>query len=161
MLLLRADDDLLFTCHATGTNRWDLPKGLLDPGESPRDAAVREATEEAGLRLPAADLLDLGVHDYLPAKALHLFALHVAPAAFDAARCRCTSMFPDRRTGRPVPEADGYAWQRLDALDRWCGKNLSRVLRGIDWARVRGLPVTETIGVLDGPSTLPHNGLGP
>ena len=43
----------IFVCHTTGAGRWDLPKGLADDGEAPRDAAVREAWEEAGLLLPA------------------------------------------------------------------------------------------------------------
>ena len=30
-------------------NRWTLPKGHVEPGESPRESARREATEEAGL----------------------------------------------------------------------------------------------------------------
>ena len=30
--------------------RWILPKGWVDEGERPRDAAIREAEEEAGLR---------------------------------------------------------------------------------------------------------------
>src|SRR5260221_13011491 len=29
--------------------RWQLPKGLIDSGESPEDAAVREVREEAGI----------------------------------------------------------------------------------------------------------------
>jgi phosphohistidine phosphatase len=29
--------------------RWILPKGSIDEGEQPRDAAIREAEEEAGL----------------------------------------------------------------------------------------------------------------
>jgi 8-oxo-dGTP pyrophosphatase MutT (NUDIX family) len=29
--------------------RWQLPKGLVDPGEKPEAAAVREAREEAGV----------------------------------------------------------------------------------------------------------------
>ena len=28
---------------------WDFPKGVVDPGEDPMDAAKREATEETGL----------------------------------------------------------------------------------------------------------------
>lgn len=31
-------------------NRWTLPKGHVEPGESPRQSAQREASEEAGLK---------------------------------------------------------------------------------------------------------------
>ncbi len=30
-------------------HNWDFPKGLIEPGEAPLEAAVREAKEEAGL----------------------------------------------------------------------------------------------------------------
>jgi 8-oxo-dGTP pyrophosphatase MutT (NUDIX family) len=32
-----------------GTERWQLPKGLVDPGESPDVTAQREVREEAGI----------------------------------------------------------------------------------------------------------------
>jgi len=35
--------------------RWGLPKGHLNPGETTRDAALREAFEEAGIRGTAKD----------------------------------------------------------------------------------------------------------
>jgi 8-oxo-dGTP pyrophosphatase MutT (NUDIX family) len=33
----------------SGGKRWIVPKGSIDAGEGPRDAAIREAEEEAGL----------------------------------------------------------------------------------------------------------------
>lgn len=36
---------------------WDMPKGKIDPGESPEEAAVREVNEETGLQH-----LELGAH---------------------------------------------------------------------------------------------------
>ena len=30
-------------------DRWQLPKGTIDPGESPQEAAVREVREEGGV----------------------------------------------------------------------------------------------------------------
>lgn len=35
--------------------RWGLPGGLLDPDESPADAAVRETLEETGLQIDLVD----------------------------------------------------------------------------------------------------------
>ncbi len=130
----------LFVCHTTGMSRWDLPKGIADAGEAPRDAAVREAWEESGLRLPADALVDLGEFAYLPAKRLHLFALRVADDAIALARCSCRSFFPHHRTGMPTPEADAWAWQPRTDLAAWCGKNMTRVLGALDWAAIEALP---------------------
>ena len=141
---LRGD---IFVCHATGTPRWDLPKGLGDPGEDPRDATVGEAWEEAGLRLPAEQLVDLGEFAYLPAKRLHLFALRVAPDGIDIDRCACRSFFPHRHTGRPTPEADAWAWKPLDDLASWCGKNMTRVLQSLDRGLIAALPEVDRVEV--------------
>lgn len=39
--------------------RWQLPKGLVDPGESPEIAAIREVREEAGLVAEIVEKLKL------------------------------------------------------------------------------------------------------
>ena len=33
-----------------GRKKWKIPKGFVDPGETPRQTALKEAWEEAGLR---------------------------------------------------------------------------------------------------------------
>lgn len=41
-----------------GQNRWQLPKGLVDPGEKPEITAVREAKEEAGVESEVVEHLE-------------------------------------------------------------------------------------------------------
>lgn len=45
-----------------GQDRWQLPKGTIDRGETPRDAAVREVREETGVH--GRILHDLGNISY-------------------------------------------------------------------------------------------------
>lgn len=62
--------------HEPQRGRWTLPAGRIEPGETPAQAAVREAFEETGLhvrirhealnvRLPAGDGREFDVHDFL------------------------------------------------------------------------------------------------
>ncbi len=39
-------------------NRWQLPKGMVEKGESPETAAVREAREEAGVSSEVVQLIE-------------------------------------------------------------------------------------------------------
>lgn len=41
-----------------GTNRWQLPKGTIDPGEKSADTAVREVFEETGAKAKVLEKID-------------------------------------------------------------------------------------------------------
>jgi 8-oxo-dGTP pyrophosphatase MutT (NUDIX family) len=38
--------------------RWQLPKGIIDPGETPEQAAIREVREEAGITCEIVEKID-------------------------------------------------------------------------------------------------------
>lgn len=45
---------------ATSAVLWELPAGLIEPGETPRAAATRELYEELGFNMPEAAFVELG-----------------------------------------------------------------------------------------------------
>jgi putative (di)nucleoside polyphosphate hydrolase len=123
------DGTRLLLGHATRSPRWDIPKGLLEAGESTAEAAARELREETGLSVPAEALIHLGTHKYLRDKDLALFAWF-PPEMPDPTTLRCTS-FLRLRDGSVVPEFDRFgifAWP--DAIER-VGKNLARILSSL------------------------------
>jgi 8-oxo-dGTP pyrophosphatase MutT (NUDIX family) len=123
----------LLLCHVTGTAKWDIPKGMQDPGETPLAAAQRELFEEAGIRFDAALFEDLGCFDYRRDKRLHLFLVR-APAEFDdLGHLSCTSYFPHQYTGEPTPEVDGYRWAARADIGRLCWPKMAERLRQLEW----------------------------
>jgi len=120
------DDAELLLCHVTGQDHWDLPKGGLDEGETPLQAALRETREETGLALDAAALLDLGRMPYRARKDLHLFATRLA--RIDPGLLSCESRFSDATTGARLPEMDGFGWFPFAEIPQLCSPKLVAVL---------------------------------
>lgn len=65
----------LLVLKANYKSYWCMPGGLLDEGESPRRAALRELHEEAGITLPDDGLLRFAMYVYRQSKTIvtHLF----------------------------------------------------------------------------------------
>jgi 8-oxo-dGTP diphosphatase len=58
-LLIDREARVLLAQQNYGNRRWALPGGLVEPGESPDEAAVREAHEETGLVVELEHLIAL------------------------------------------------------------------------------------------------------
>ena len=61
--LVRDESGRVLLCHPTYKDDWDLPGGVVEVRESPREAAAREVLEELGLPLPVRELV---LTDWLP-----------------------------------------------------------------------------------------------
>ena len=124
IIVVNAAHEVLL-CHATGTSHWDIPKGGMDPGETPLETALRETREESGLVFAAADVQELGGYRYRRNKSLHLFA--GLTERFDLARCRCSSHYADG-WGRMRPEMDAYEWTPFDRVRLRCARHMGELL---------------------------------
>ncbi|MFO0447903.1 MAG: bis(5'-nucleosyl)-tetraphosphatase [Pseudomonadota bacterium] len=105
---------------------WDLPKGRLEPGESPFEAAVRETREETGL----AGLEFAWGHEYVdtePYAGGKVVRYFVARTATEA-----VILAVNPALGRP--EHHEYRWLPLDTALALTVPRLQRVLR---WAAMQ------------------------
>lgn len=131
--LVRNPAGQLLLCHVTGTAKWDIPKGMQDPGESVLEAAMRELREEAGIAFDASRFVDLGLFDYRPDKRLQLFLVDAGDDLADLGQLSCCSFFPHPASGAATPEVDGYRWAGRGELARLCWPRMAARLLALDW----------------------------
>jgi ADP-ribose pyrophosphatase YjhB (NUDIX family) len=101
--------------------QWSIPWGIVDPGESPAAAALRETQEEGGIVAEIEGLL--GVQDLRREGWVALVFL-----------CRHVGGTPTSDGGIETDQAAYFSLAEMDALDEpfepWCEWLVRRVLRG-------------------------------
>ena len=120
------DGTRLLLGHTTRSPRWDIPKGVAEPGEAPRAAALRELAEETGLIAAPESLRDLGLRRYRPGKDLALFLWQPAILP-DPATLVCHSTFVTPR-GEVLPEFYRFGLFSWDGGLARVGKSMAAVL---------------------------------
>ena len=98
---------------------WSIPKGLVGPGESALNAAIREFAEETGQKLGIDEAIDLGTTVQRSGKLVHAWAVR---GDMDTSRATSNSVrmeFP-RGSGRFIefPEIDELRWCGTDEATR-------------------------------------------
>jgi 8-oxo-dGTP diphosphatase len=75
LVVLWHDDDCLLVFNRFRM-AWELPGGMIDPGESAREAAFRELVEESGQRPDGLDFAGVARVWYAPAQRLEHLAIY-------------------------------------------------------------------------------------
>ena len=114
----------LFVRQAKGhalAGQWSIPWGVVDPGESPESAALRETEEESGIVAEVEGLL--GFQNLAQAGWISLVFL-----------CRHASGLPRSDGGIETDLAAYFSLAEMDTFDEpfevWCEWLVRRVLRG-------------------------------
>lgn len=90
---------------------WTLPKGEIDPGETPLDAAYREFGEETGLVPPDGDPISLDAVVQLGGKIVRAWALEGDLDLADFRSNTFSMIWPSRsQVMQEFPEIDRVVW---------------------------------------------------
>jgi 8-oxo-dGTP pyrophosphatase MutT (NUDIX family) len=139
-------------------HRWLQPGGHLEPGESPWEAALREAQEETGLSL---------AHPAAGPRLIHV-DVHRAALGHTHLDLRYLVVGPDSDPAPPPgesPEARWFGWDEAARIADGALVGALRAARGQPEARPPGAPGDVAVGPPRAPSvgTGPrsrHNGVG-
>lgn len=134
-ILFFTKDSRLFMGRVTnsglggGPSRWDIPKGHVEEGETPKQAAIRECKEETGFTDYDEGLLfDLGQHDYASNKDIHLFGYPVPMDHSQFKNCVCTA-YHTAEDGTTFPEIDAFALIKPEQWSYVMGPSLFNVMQ--------------------------------
>jgi predicted NUDIX family NTP pyrophosphohydrolase len=121
--------------QARDAGAWTIPKGMINPGEAPLDAARREFQEETGIA-PSGPFHSLGAVKQKGGKVVHAWAWE-GDADPEAVSSNTATMEWPRGSGRVLtfPEVDRCAWFALPEargkINPAQGELLDRLIRAV------------------------------
>jgi predicted NUDIX family NTP pyrophosphohydrolase len=120
---------------------WSIPKGLLEPGEDERAAALREFAEEIGEPAPAVDYVRLGEFRQPSGKVVVVFAGE-SEFSVDEVRSNTFALEWPRGSGvlREYPEIDDARWFPLAEAREVVVAGQLPMLAALEAALERGAP---------------------
>jgi predicted NUDIX family NTP pyrophosphohydrolase len=108
---------------------WTIPKGIIEDGEKPVEAAAREFEEELGSPLPAGELRRLKPIRQAGGKLVHAWAVE---GDFDPKKLRSNTFSmewpPKSGEKQEFPEVDQAAWFTIDIARQRVLKSQSDLL---------------------------------
>ncbi|MFF3556237.1 NUDIX hydrolase [Streptomyces tsukubensis] len=86
---------------------WQFPAGKVEPGETPEEAAVREAREEAGVTVRALRILHDRIHDATGRHVIYVACVleSGSPHAASPGEVAEVALIPFRDVARFIPHA--------------------------------------------------------
>jgi 8-oxo-dGTP pyrophosphatase MutT (NUDIX family) len=109
-----SDDRKILFCHPTGSrwSNWRMPKGQVDPGESTKDAALREILEETGyrckIRMPLITEVRYATSNRAGAPVMKRLVMYLIE--------------PIEKVQEPDWEHDEFRWVTFDKIDQYATK---------------------------------------
>jgi 8-oxo-dGTP pyrophosphatase MutT (NUDIX family) len=107
---------------------WNIPKGELRPGESPRACAIREIEEETGIKPSMYQyIFDIGQHPYLKTKDVYMFHMYLNTTP---TKLVCSSFYEEN--GKKYPEMVDFKWIEWEERDKFVSPPIRDLLNRIE-----------------------------
>ena len=130
----------LFIAHMGGPiwakkdkRAWSIPKGEIDPGEKPLEAAMREFREETGMEPPESRLINLGQFQQSKRKNIIIWA---AEGELDPSELKSITFMlqwpPNSGKEIEIPEVDYAEWCTVPDASERVIKGQVQVLRELE-----------------------------
>lgn len=141
-VLITNEKNEILMGKSTGNKFFDIPKGKIEPEETPMACVMRETMEETSFSLDEKRLKYLGLFSYNPQKNLHIFHYRVEKKEVDMNLLKCTSFFEDFYTKKLKPEMEYFEWHSIDDnLALHCAKSMAKLLNQFRKTQIIGTEV--------------------